>query len=309
MQKEGYSKINLENQGLCLKIKLCILLLICDLSRVRCEKDESSSEPISAGNLALPISQQPGPLFGFGQNIVDKGDKQGFLTIDDIQGKRKCFVDFTPTFLYGISNNLSVFAYLPIASRFRTDGRCSAGFEDMVVQFEYAYHNKNTPRYLNQATVVGALVLPFGSFRKLPPTGFGSPSIFLGLTASHNAIEWYLFGSPGVLITTPHHGTKFGNLFFYQTGFGRNITYVPKELIFMWMIELFGIYRQRDKINYAINPNSGSHIFSIGPSLWLSTQRVILQAGASFPLYQHFNGNQRKNYYWFSLYAGWKFNS
>ena len=153
---------------------------------------------------------------------------------------------------------------------------------------------KNTPRYLNQATVVGALVLPFGSFRKLPPTGFGSPSIFLGLTASHNAIEWYLFGSPGVLITTPHHGTKFGNLFFYQTGFGRNITYVPKELIFMWMIELFGIYRQRDKINYAINPNSGSHIFSIGPSLWLSTQRVILQAGASFPLYQHFNGNQKE---------------
>ena len=200
-------------------------------------KDEARTVHEEIGNLTLPTSQQPGPLFAFGQNIVDKGDLQLFGQVDYLRGRHVLFADVTPLGLYGITNNLSVFAYLPIATKFRICNQQSKGLEDAFLQLEYAFFNQDRPRYLRQATVVGALVVPSGSSKKCPPTGFGSPSVFLGVTASHNGVDWYLFGSPGVLVTTKHHGTKFGNWFFYYAGIGKNIMYVPKELIFMYMVE------------------------------------------------------------------------
>jgi len=38
--------------------------------------NEKEIQHIKEGNFALPTSQQPSPLFSFGQNILDKGDIQ-----------------------------------------------------------------------------------------------------------------------------------------------------------------------------------------------------------------------------------------
>ena len=37
---------------------------------LNCEANDKQPPPM--GNFALPISQQPGPLIGFGQNIISK---------------------------------------------------------------------------------------------------------------------------------------------------------------------------------------------------------------------------------------------
>src|ERR1700722_1589145 len=37
------------------------------------EEKKDDVEPIRAGNFSLRSSQQPGPLVGFGENIIDKG--------------------------------------------------------------------------------------------------------------------------------------------------------------------------------------------------------------------------------------------
>ncbi len=292
------------------KILFIVLIVGTAASRAseKSDKDDKDDVPVKEGNLALSSSQQPGPLFSFGQNMVDKGDFQTLVVIDYIKGRRKHFNDFIPTILYGITNNLSLFAYQPFAN-FKIDCQRSSGPEDMFVQFEYAFHTKIEPRYFTQATVVGALILPVGSYKKQPETGFGSPSVFLGLTASYNGVDWYAFACPGALLPTSHHGTKFGNIFFYECGFGHNITYIPQKMIFMWMIEFFGIYRQKNVINYKTDLNSGSNIFYVGPSLWFSTDRFLLQAGIAVPVAQHFNGSQRKNNYYADLYMGWKFNT
>ena len=177
-------------------------------------------QPNEIGNLTLPASQQPNPLFGFGQNVVNKGDLQAILTVDRIKGKHKRYSEVIPAVLYGISDSFSLFVYQPIAHFSRCCNR-SSGLEDAFIQLEYAFYNYVQPNYFIQATVVGSLVLPIGSSKKQPPTGFGSPSFFLGGTCSYNATDWYIFGSAGTLLTTAHHGTKFGSIFLYQGGVGK----------------------------------------------------------------------------------------
>ena len=60
------------------------------------------------GILALPTSQQPGPLFCFGQNSADQGDLQAF----GIVAKNKQSVDVVPTVLYGVSDSFSLLCAL-----------------------------------------------------------------------------------------------------------------------------------------------------------------------------------------------------
>ena len=48
-----------------------------------------SVEQLQIGNLALASSQQPGPLIGFGQNILGKKDLQFFCYVSDLVGCHK----------------------------------------------------------------------------------------------------------------------------------------------------------------------------------------------------------------------------
>src|SRR5690348_12132238 len=81
-----------------------LLLLICTTSTLYA-RDPSPEAPDTPkeGNLALPSAQQPGPLFGFGQNLVEKGDTLGYLFLGSSRGCNQRFNDLLPVFLYGIS--------------------------------------------------------------------------------------------------------------------------------------------------------------------------------------------------------------
>lgn len=270
-------------------------------------REEDKIEYIKEGNIALPTSQQPGPLFSFGQNIVDKNDFQIFSFIEHLKGKNKQFDEVTPISLYGITDNVSLYIGLPIAIKLKQNNFSSSGIEDLIVELEYAFYNKETIRYQNQATLVANIGFPTGSDIKNPHTGYGSPSFFLGLTASHMAIEWYTFLSAGVTIPTPHKNTHFGNQFYYQFGFGKNIAYKSEKWILTWMIEFNGTDNRLNQIRNPLNPNLGGNTFTIGPSLWFSTQKLIIQAGIAIPLVHNPLGNQNINDYFVAVDIGVKF--
>jgi len=266
-------------------------------------------EQLKIGNMALPGSQQPGSLFGFGQNIIAKNEIQSFVFPNFFLGKNKSFIEVIPSVLYGIRDDLSLFIQLPIAARFKSDGLRSSGLEDLILQLEYVFYASLTETRTHQLTLVTSLSLPTGSVNKHPTTGFGSPSFFLGITANHLSTEWYCFLSSGVLLTTRNHkNSKFGNQFFYQTGFGKNIAYISEKWLLTWMLEFTGTYTQKRKINGIINPNSGGNTILFGPSLWFSTQRFILQAGIAPVIVDHLFGVQTKNRVFIALNVGWKFN-
>lgn len=280
-----------------------VLFFICCQLIAREVDDPKERQPEKRGNFALPVSQQPAPLIGFGQNIMDRGDTQLFTYFDQLNGINQKSIAVTPTLLYAIRDSASLFIGLPIIAKAVSDNTCSSGVGDIIVQGEYAFFEKNTASTTNMLTCVANVTIPTGSVYKLPPTGLGAPSFFLGATANHVAVDWYYFAAVGGVITTQKDDIKSGNQFLYECGLSKNINYVTDKFIFNWMLELDGIYIQQGSIGHIRSFNSGGNLIALTPSLWLSTPRTFVQAGISWFVSQHLFGDQNKN----SLYAALDF--
>lgn len=289
------------------QIKKITIIIIIFLSKISYAGDEEKYPYTMQGNLALPTSQQPNSLFSFNQNIVDKNDIQFFVLGDQLKGTNKNFTDISPGILYGISDKLSILGAVPLATKFKQNNTRSSGLEDCLIQCEYAFYNKQKLSYVNQATVLANITFPTGSIKKIPVTGFGSPAFSLGATINHLSIDWYAFAASTAIITTKsNNNIKFGNIFLYQCGFGKNIAYKTKKWLLTWILELDGIYNQRNNLNNKIDHNSGSNIIILAPSLWFSTQHLILQAGVGVPLLQNFSGKQNKDHHFTAVKIAYK---
>lgn len=270
------------------------------------ENENQKIAPPKIGNFALPTSQQPAALFGFGGNIIDKEEVQLYFFADKLKGKQKIITDFIPSVLFGITDSWSIFFNFPFTPLMRDRDHKSSGLEDFFVQLEYAFYTKPTCTYIDQATVVANITVPTGSINKNPPTGFGAPTFFLGATYYHVMVDWFVFTSPGALITTSEHRTKIGDQFLYQFGFGRNIP-SPEGWIYAWMLEIDGQYTKKNRIRGILDDNSGGNVIFATPSLWISSKEVLLQFGVSFPLQQNLFGNQHKLDYVINLNFAWSF--
>lgn len=260
------------------------------------------------GNFALPSSQQPGTLYGFGQNVIDQGDLLvGTTTPFDIGQRNTNFSTVAPYLLYGIRDDTAIFITLPIAAQFNQGCHSSSGLQDATIQIEYIPYRHQTEDGNIEISLVGSLLLPFGNSQKKPRTGYGSPTFFIGTTMRYLSTEWYWFISPGAFFTTTHTKNRAGNTFLYQAGFGKNIGYESDKWLSMLSLELNGICIQKDTQCGILNPNTGSNLVALGPSIWFSTQRFIFQAGISPIVYQHWNGNQAKSTLLINLNFTWKF--
>lgn len=271
------------------------------------ESEKDSEKPLKIGNFALPTSQQPGPLISFGQNIIDEGQNQIFILYLDFQKEHHDYdTSLIPSYLYAFRDDLSIFLNIPVSPRSKQGENRSSGLEDVFVQLEYAFYTEEHRTYIDQVTFVGNFSIPSGSKRKTPPTGNGAPAFFFGFTATRTMIDWYLFTSHGGIWTASHDETKFGDQFLYQFGIGRNIANFG-DWLFLWMVEFDGIYSWKDRVDGHIDPNSGGNQIIMTPSLWLSSEHIILQLGVGFPIQQHFFGEQSKNTYSVAFNIGWTF--
>ncbi len=263
-------------------------------------------EPPRIGNFSLPTSQQPAALFGFGGNIIEKSEVQLYFFADEFVGKDKLVTDLIPSVLFGITDDWSIFFNAPFTPIMKDEGHRSSGLEDFFIQLEYAFYNKKTVDYEDQATVVENITFPTGSVKKDPPTGFGAPSLFLGGTFYRTYIEWVFFTEHGAVLTTSDHGTKIGDQFLYQFGFGKTFA-TPPGYIYAWMFEVDGQYSKKNRIHGDIDPNTGGNFIYATPSLWISSKEFLLQFGISFPITQNLFGNQKKIDYALNFNFAWSF--
>ncbi len=255
--------------------------------------ESKKQEPPKIGNFALSASQQPFGLFAFGGNIIDQGEVKLYFFADGFFGKNKITTDFIPSVLFGITDSLSIFFNFPVLPILKDGRNRSSGLGDFFVQLEYAFYNKSTINYVDQATVLTNVTVPAGSIKKNPPTGFGSSSFFLGSTYCRTWIDWLVFVGQGAVLTTSNHRTKFGDQFLYQFGFGKNIQ-GTRESIYAWMIEVDGQYNKKNRINGRIDHNSGGNVIYVTPSIWISSKEILFQFGVSVPINQNLFGKQRK---------------
>lgn len=266
-------------------------------------------EQLKIGNLAVSGTMQPVPFLGFGENIIDRCDTLGCVFPNWTIGKDEKLTEIVPSILYGVTNHFSILLEFPTAISNKQEDCHSSGSSDLTLQFEYAYYLKQKETWFNELTVVASLILPTGNECKKPPTGLGSPNFFLGLTASHLAIEWYFYASAGAFFATPQDNhTKIGNRFLYEFGFGKNIAYSEDKWILMWMVEFAGLYTQKSKVRGVTDQNSGSNRILLGPSLWFSTQRIIIQTGIAPVILHHRSGEQSKTSFFAGISACCKFN-
>lgn len=270
------------------------------------KKEKKEETPPLIGYFSLPTSQQPSGLFGFGGNIIDEGVVQCYLYADEFVGKKNIGIDIFPSILFGVTNHFSILFSFPFTPLLRADGQESNGLEDFYIGLEYAFYTKSTSLYSDQATIVGNVILPTGSVKKNPFTGFGAPAFYLGGTYYHCLVDWFTFTSEGCILTTSNNRTKIGDQFLYQFGFGRIIS-TPPGWIYAFIVELDGLYKKKDRFNGDINSNSGGHVVFVTPVLWASCKEFLIQAGMSFPIHQNLFGKQNKFDYAITVNAAWSF--
>lgn len=281
--------------------------IIAIVNRSLCSNHQNV-EQLKIGNFALPSSQQPGPLIGFGQNMLDQQDLQFFNYVDILKGCNKQFTGIVPSILYGFTSDCSLFIQLPIAAKFKENGSVYQGIQEVVIQLEYSFYNTVTPTSTNQVSIVSNIGLTPYEPRKGIGRASAITNLFLGFTASHMGDSWYPFTSVGMIFALKDDDTtKYGNQVLYQCGLSRNISYKEDTYILNWMFELDGYYKQQDKVCCKIDPNSGSNMILFGPSLWFSTQKISIQAGISGVIYEKLTGVQNKNKYYVTIDCGWKF--
>lgn len=242
-------------------------------------------------NISLPPSQQPAPLIGFGENIIDKGTTQIYLYADAYLGRDNYTTDLIPSVLYAVRDDLSLYFSVPFALKNSIGPNQSAGIEDIFLQAEYAFYTQNAQASAWQATVVGNVTFPTGSSTKNPPTGWGAPTFFLGSTLNYTGIDWIFFTAYGGIFPLEGYNIRSGNELLYQYGFGRNIP-SPSGWIFLWMVEGDGTYSWKNSVNGSTAPNSGGNVFYVTPSLWISSTRTLLQIGVGYPIVQYQYGQQ-----------------
>jgi hypothetical protein len=270
------------------------------------KKEEKELEPPKIGNFALPASQQPAALFGLGGNIIDKGEVQIYTFIDVFKGRKKFVSDVIPSILFGITDEWSLYFNAPFTPYMKDGHQHSTGLEDFFIQLEYAFYNKKTGTYSDQATILTNITTPTGSTKKNPSTGFGAPSLFIGGTYYRVWIDWLVFTSHGAVLTSSNHGTKIGDQFFYQMGFGKSFP-TDSDYNFTWMIEVDGQYNRKNRIHGHIDRDSGGNVLYVTPSVWYSTKDILLQFGPSFSINQNLFGRQHKVDFAFNVNFAYSF--
>lgn len=267
-----------------------------------CSLFADDEEPEKNGNFSLPSSQQPSGLFAFGGNVIDKGERQVFLFADKFLGRHKVISDVIPSFLYGITDEFSILFNFPFSPKMLDGCEESSGLEDFYCQLEYAFYNKKTKNYIDQATLVWNMTVPTGDITKHPPTGYGGPSVFVGATYYRMCPEWFFFTGQGAILTSSKHRRRAGNQFLSQYGFGKSIC-SPEGWIYAWMVEADWQHQQKNRHEF----NTGSSILYLTPSVWVSSETLLLQFGVSVPVYQKLIGHQRKIDYAFNFNLGFSF--
>lgn len=107
--------------------KILIALALYAASDDVMSNPSTDQEPAAYGNFALPTSQQPGPFLSFGQNILDKHQIQLTMLASELRGNDQDLTNYTPGYLYQITDATSLLFSLPIATDNHSGGTHSAG--------------------------------------------------------------------------------------------------------------------------------------------------------------------------------------
>jgi len=287
--------------------KIVAVLWFTVLSPLYAKQQDFLRTPSKEGNFSLRGSQQPGPFFSFGQNVIDAEALQVYLNPFFFKLEGEDLSQAALSIRYGVTDKVGFFATFP----YNVDSvrpYHSSGYGDTSLQGEYAFDAQSDQSHTEQGTIVLGTTIPTGSVRARPALGYGTPTYFAGVTYNQVYTHALWFVSPGLLYIQPHDKLTLGKQYFYQGGIGAVFVSKAQSYIFSGLLELDGQFNERNKQKGHWIGNSGGNLIYLTPSLWYSTNKLILQIGISIPVVQSWNGVQPYVDYFTMANIAWTFN-
>ena len=138
--------------------KYLLLLILFPLSLVSSGEDVHKHQFARVGNFLNEIT--PSTVFGFGQDVISKNQFVIFLNVAQQKADTENLVALYPSFLYGITDALSLYVVIPTIPKFRVDSTTSRGLGNISAQLEYAFYQGQTPTSYTLATILGTVSFP-----------------------------------------------------------------------------------------------------------------------------------------------------
>lgn len=214
-------------------------------------------------------------------------------------------------FMYGLTEFLTLEAKVPVyfekkVSETADEGKTKVNFKanglgkiellsKVRIFRQYAIQKRN------QIVLINGILLPTanrsltGVDRK-PIIGNHSLDFLTGIAGAFETLKFYHFASLTYRFNTSADQIQEGNQLSYSYAFGCR----PKKPMlnkqdWVFLIDVDGIWLEKDRVDGKKVINSGSNTIFIGPSFFSSRDNVMVKGAVQFPILQHFNGIQEKN--------------
>ena len=227
------------------------------------------------------IAQQidiPGPLFGFGQNILNQNQFVVTNYFEAVEGFNDEFWAWDPGVLYGVTDRASLLVQIPILSAHsHLDRSRLIGLGDIIIQGEYALYSQIGEDVRNQMTGIAAFIAPTAKVGVAGALDRPTSGFFLGSTVSHTSLRSYVYGATGLLMSLKKNSVDYGNIFLFEMGLGLPIWYTDKSFLSI-LFEFNGRYSSKDRVNDQLMINGGARAF-FGPILHWVYKTFTFQIG------------------------------
>lgn len=233
------------------------------------------------------------PVFSLGPETIYK-DGVGIETEVEYEksGSERSF-DLHEEIIYGLREDLSLTARFPFILEKKELDSTSSGFGDLALRAKYRFYKKDYFGAQDKAAFIGGVKFPTGDEDKNPSLGTGSFDYLLGLTAGHESLKWYYFGTVRYRINNENGSNEKGDKFLYDIAFGlRPVLKEYYEPDLVLLLELSGEHRNKDIISGVKNIDSGGDILYLGPTFLWSYRNWMIKGGIQLPIYQNLNGDQ-----------------
>lgn len=259
-------------------------------------------------NTALPVAKGEGILRLQSRILRSTGDPTSMdrdLTV----------VAFPVVGVFGVHPRLAVFGVVPIISKnmnvSNSTGRIERstfGIGDVRVFVRYTAFQKNKRGQTIRVAPFIGVEAPTGNdsevdeFGRLPQPfqlGSGSWDPFAGIVFTWQTLDWQLDASPSYSYFAKANDFQFGEVARVDVAFKYRL--LPRTLsrsvsgFFYVNLESNLLWRGRNEVNGAGDPNSGGKTWYLAPGLQYVTRRFVIEAAVQLPAAEDLGGTAVEN--------------
>jgi len=278
---------------------------------------------------AIPIQTQSALTAHAGEVILRTQARTLRATGDPTAANRELRVHAVgAVVVYGLTARLNLFAIVPyvdkelrLATPAGRRSRGATGLGDVTTFVKQRVWTEDGPGWTRRLSLIGGVKWPTGDFhrgddlgplpRPLQP-GSGSLDPLAGAIFTWQTLAGQVDVDAIYRHNTQRDGFEAGDLFTYDLATQLRLwprrlpdTGVPSYL--NAVLELNGVWRGKDKIAGATNPDSGGHTLDLSPGLQWVGSRWLVEAGVQLPVVQNLNGNGLESDYTVTVGARWQY--